>query len=78
MRFEQCHRWRVSFRDPEDAGTRFREFTFADADKISALVDRTGTRLLLEDRQALELGLRTGVGGMVLLLTEAQYKKLLR
>jgi hypothetical protein len=32
----------------------------------------------LEDRQALELGLRHGLGTVTLALSEAQYRKLLR
>jgi hypothetical protein len=57
---------------------RFRELTFADKEKIELLVERTGMRLLLYDRQALEGGLRSGAGGVMLVLTEEQYRKLLR
>jgi hypothetical protein len=34
MRFEKCHGWRVSFRDPNDESQSFRDFTFAEASKI--------------------------------------------
>jgi hypothetical protein len=62
MRFGAVPRLAVSFRDPDGVSTRFREFTFADVDKISAPVDWTGMRLILEDHQGLELGLRSGAG----------------
>ena len=78
MLFEECHGWRVTFRDPGDLRTRFRELTFTDKEKVQLLVERTGMRLLLEDRQALEHGLRSGTGGVMLDLTEEQYRKLLR
>jgi hypothetical protein len=78
MRFEKCRGWRVSFRDPKDDRAKFREFTFADGAKIEELVSRTATRMLLEDRQALEHGLRNGLGSVALTLSEAQYRKLLR
>jgi hypothetical protein len=78
MRFEKCHGWRVSFRDAERGGVQFKEFTFADQSKIEELVERTSTRMHLEDRQAFEYGLRTGVGIVALLLSEEQYRKLLR
>jgi hypothetical protein len=78
MRFEECHGWRVTFRDPGDLRARFRELTFTDKEKVQLLVERTGMRLLLEDRQALEHGLRNGTGGVMLVLTEEQYRKLLR
>lgn len=78
MRFERCCGWRVSFRDPQNISRSFLEYTFADEAKVLALVERTGMQLLLEDRHALDLGLRGGMGGIVLRLTSAQYSKLLR
>ena len=56
MRFERCQGWRVSFRDLADGRAQFREFTFADAGKVEALVDRTATKMVLEDRSAFEFG----------------------
>jgi hypothetical protein len=78
MRFEKCHGWRISFRDPAAANASFREFTFSDAVKIEELVARTMTRMLLEDRQALELGLRHGQGTVMSTPTDEHYRKLLR
>lgn len=55
-----------------------REITFADSDKIDALIARTPTRMVLEDRQAFEHGIRRGLGSVNLMLTKDQYLKLLR
>ena len=78
MRFERCLGWRVTFRDLADPSRNFREITFADSAKIEALIARTPTRMVLEDRQALENGLRAGLGAVHLTLTATQYRKLLR
>jgi hypothetical protein len=77
MRFERFHGWRVSFRDLQNPGYKFRELTFASSEKLDELVERTGTRMLLEDRQAFELGIRNGLGAVHLTLTGEQYRKLL-
>jgi hypothetical protein len=68
----------VSFQDLENRQAVFREFTFAEAEKIEALIARTATRFVLDDRHALENGLRNGLGAVTLQLTEEQYRKLLR
>jgi hypothetical protein len=78
MRFEKCFGWRVSFQDLENNGVTLREFTFADSAKIEELVARTSTPMRLEDRQALEHGLRRGLGAVNLVLADEQYRKLLR
>jgi hypothetical protein len=78
MLFEECHGWRVTFRDPGDLRTRFRELTFTDKEKVQLLVERTGMRLLLEDRQAARARAAKRTGGVMLVLTEEQYRKLLR
>jgi hypothetical protein len=78
MRFERCQGWRVSFRDRDNNRAAFREFTFADPDKIEQLVARTATRMMLEDRHSFQAGLRSGLGAVTLALTEEQYRKLLR
>ena len=78
LRFERCLGWRVSFRDLEDARKQFRELTFADPAKIEELVGRTAKPMLLEDRQLLENGLRSGACAIVIFLTDHQYRKLLR
>jgi hypothetical protein len=51
--------------------------TFADPAKIEELVSRTAKPMLLEDRQLLENGLRSGAGAIVIFLTDHQYRKLL-
>jgi hypothetical protein len=77
MRFERCIGWRITFRDPADPSRRFREITFASPDKIEALIARTPTQMILEDKQAFEHGVRGGLGAVTLVLTETQYLKLL-
>jgi len=78
MRFEHCLGWRLTFRDLADPAKQFREITFADSGKIEALIARTPTRMIREDRQALEHGIRSGLGAMNLMLTKDQYMTLLR
>ena len=78
MRYEECLGWRISFRDPANPDTLFREYTFAAPEKIEELVARTATPMQLENRQALEKGLRNGSGALTLVLTGSQYQKLLR
>lgn len=78
MRFERCLGWRVTFRDLGDPSRAFREITFADSDKIEALIARTPTQMILEVRQALEQGIRAGLGAVNLTVTQDQYRKLLQ
>ena len=78
MRFERCIGWRVTFRDLADPLRQFREITFADSNKIEALIARTPTRMVLEDRQAFEHGILSGLGAVTLTLTEDQILKLIR
>lgn len=49
---------------------------FASSDKIREMVARTPTKLMQDDKQALEYAISTGRGGLYLDLTEAQYKRL--
>jgi hypothetical protein len=75
--FRAVH-WLADYiRDPADPSRRFREITFASPDKIEALIARTPTRMILEDKQAFEHGIRGGLGAVTLMLTETQYLKLL-
>lgn len=78
MRFERCIGWRVTFRDLADPLRQFREIMFADSSKIEALIARTPTRMVLEDRQAFEHGILSGLGAVTLTLTEDQILKLIR
>ena len=73
MRYEKHVAWKVTFRDRADDRVGFREFTFADSAKIGEIIARTATRLLVEDRKALEYGLRNRVGIVTLTLTAEQY-----
>ncbi len=78
MRFERCLGWRVTFRDLADPSRAFREITFADSDKIEALIARTPTQMILEVRHALEQGIRAGFGAINFIVTQDQYRKLLQ
>jgi hypothetical protein len=70
--------WRITFRDLTEPSRQFREITFADSSKIEALIARTPTPMVLEDRQALEHGLRAGLGAVHLTVTRDQYRRFLR
>jgi hypothetical protein len=52
------------------------KLTFATADKVRELIERAGGIRATEDRQAFEYALTIGRGGVNLLLTEEQYRKL--
>ena len=69
MRFERMLGvWRVSLR-----GTgHLREFTFADDSKVEEMAERGNALRTLADKQAFEVGLRQGYGGVELRLTNAQ------
>jgi hypothetical protein len=44
--------------------------------KIELLIERTGTRFLLEDRQAFGVRFACGLGAVTLQLTDEQYRRL--
>ena len=64
--------------DLGDPSRAFREITLADSDKIEVLIARTPTQMILEVRQALEQGIRAGLGAVNLTVTQDQYLKLLQ
>jgi hypothetical protein len=76
MSFEKKVGWLVTFRDTNDSRAQFRRLSFADSSKIEELIARSGTKVMLEDRQALELGLRQGRGATRLTLSSEQYRRL--
>ena len=55
-----------------------RTLTIRDPAKVIELARRGGCAMNLEGRQALELGIANGRGGVTLKLTPAQYAKLIR
>jgi hypothetical protein len=70
------NRWYCQFLE-EDLKTPLpRKLTFATYDKIIQLAARAGALSNLESRQAVELGIGVGRGGVFLMLTEEQYAKL--
>ena len=68
MSFMQSHGWYCQFLE-EDLKTPLpRKLTFASSDKIMELAERAGALRNLECRQALELGIAVGRGGVFLTL----------
>jgi len=57
---------------------RFVELTFADTEKIEELARKTGTLMDLAAVQAMEHAFASGRGAIRLLLTEGQYKEIVR
>ena len=70
--------WQVGFIDRQDDQAQFREFVFADKERVEELVKRTVTKMILEDCQAFELALLSGSGIVHLTLTEEQYRRIRR
>lgn len=68
--------WCVQFLEPDLKTSVCRMRNFGSPDKIREMVARTPTKLMQEDKQALEYAISTGRGGLYLDLTEAQYRKL--
>ncbi|SEB40382.1 hypothetical protein [Terriglobus roseus] len=78
MRFlRQSEDWLIRFTDLTGK-EQLRDLTFRDPDKIEHMVERAGGLRDLAGKQALEMGIRTGVGGIELKLNEEQYRKLKR
>ena len=68
--------WTVQFLEDNLKTTIGKIRTFPDDASIRALIDRTQTKLNTEDRQALDYALNNGRGGLYLMLTAEQYRKL--
>jgi hypothetical protein len=78
MSFMKSNGWFCQFLE-EDLKTPLpRKLTFVSSDKIMDLAERAGALRNLECRQALELGIGVGRGGVFLILTDEQYQKLCR
>ena len=65
--------WRVSF---AGTGQLLKELTFATSEKVEQLAERGGALRCLADKQALETGIRAGLGGVHLHLSAEQVAKL--
>ena len=78
MRFTRRQGWHVRFFDRQDDRARFKELVFADRDKLEQLIERTATKMILEDRQAFETALLGGSGIVHLTLTAEQYRRIRR
>jgi hypothetical protein len=77
LAFEKRVSWFVVISD-SNSHRRLCKLVFADDDKIVELVRRSGGLTDLESKQALEHGIHTGRGAVILKLTPEQYAKLQR
>ncbi len=68
--------WRVSFLEPDMVTTLPRKFIFLDSAKVMELAMRGGADSTSADKQALEHAFANGRGGVMLSLSEEQYRKL--
>lgn len=77
MYFTLVNGWHCQFLQADLKTPLPRRLTFATADKIRELVNRTGGPLQLEDLQSLEYALEIGRGGIWLKVSPQQYELLL-
>jgi hypothetical protein len=72
------HHWYCQFLEPDLKTSLPRKLNFKGSDKVQEMYDRFGTEKELENRSALEYGIKQGRGSMWLSLTHEQYEKLKR
>jgi hypothetical protein len=77
MAFECRQAWHVTFIE-EGRSQAIRKLIFQDSAKIVEIARKGGHPMNLEGRQALEMGIDTGRGGVMLELTPDQFAKLNR
>ena len=77
MRFERRAEWHVTFTVEGERGPLPRTLTIRDPAKLIELARRGGHPMNLEGRQALDMGISNGHGGVTLKLTPEQYHKLI-
>jgi len=78
MSFQDRMGWQVQFLEADLQTPLPRRLHFNSSDKIVELVERGGGLPELASRQALELAIQVGRGGVFLNLTAEQYGKLKR
>jgi hypothetical protein len=78
MFFELRAAWHVMFTEEGQNVALSRRFVFQDSDKILELARKGGHSMNLEGRQAIDMGIAGGKGGVMLKLTPEQYLKLCR
>jgi len=76
MRFERRADWHVTFTEEGQSRPLSRTLRYGDPAKIVELARRGGHPMNLEGRQALDLGISNGRGGVTLKLTPEQFRKL--
>jgi hypothetical protein len=77
MRFERRADWHVTFNEEGQGRPLPRTLRYRDPAKIIELARRGGHTMNLEGRQALDMGINNGRGGVTLKLTPEQYHKLI-
>jgi hypothetical protein len=78
MSFQDRNGWRCQFLEPDLKTALPRKLHFSSAEKVVELVERGGGLSNLESRQALDLAIEKGRGGVFLSLSEEQYAKLMQ
>lgn len=68
--------WVVQFVEPDLKTPIGRIRTFGDPDRVREQIDRTPTAMHLEARNMLDHTISNGRGGLYLVLTEEQHRKL--
>lgn len=68
--------WVVQFLEPDLKTSAGRTFTYDTADKVTAIFEQSQSRKTTEFRQALDVGIELGRGGIYLELSDEQYQKL--
>lgn len=76
MAFERRAAWHVTFTEEGQRTPMPRKLTFQDSGKIVELARKGGCSMNLEGRQALDMGINNGRGGVMLKLTAEQYARL--
>jgi hypothetical protein len=76
MSFALRNDWHCQFVEDDLKTSLPRSFTFTTADKIVELVRRVGGVKDLASKQAIELAIEKGQGGVFLSLTDDQYQTL--
>lgn len=76
MYYMRREEWTCQFLEEDLITPLPHELHFKGGEKIRAIVDKVGNFANLQDRQALDYGLRIGRGGVWLRLSDKQYQRL--
>jgi len=78
MHFMLCEGWHCQFLEADLKTPLPRRLNLRTADEIRGMIERVGSKMTTEERQAFEYAINTGRGSAWLSLTEEQYQKLRR